>query len=102
MTASSSSTEKAEKIKSKLARSTLMSLQPLNPRSIVRIVRKQIRNRNRGREPWGETSITRVTKRTKYKHALVLEESDVAGLDGLLGRAKAGLVDLLLVPGPAS
>lgn len=54
---------------------------------------------NGGREPWGETSITRVTKGTKYKHALVLEESDVAGLDGLLGWAEAGLVDLLLVPG---
>jgi hypothetical protein len=29
----------------------------------------------------------------------VLEESDVTGLDGLLGRAEASLVDLLLVPG---
>jgi hypothetical protein len=42
---------------------------------------------NGGREPWGETSITRVTKGTEYKHALVLEESDGTGLDELLGWA---------------
>lgn len=34
-----------------------------------------------------------------YRHALVLEESDGARLDGFLGRARAGLADLLLVPG---
>lgn len=34
-----------------------------------------------------------------HEHALVLEESDGARLDGFLGRAGAGLADLLLVPG---
>lgn len=46
----------------------------------------------------GRESITRVRKGVEYKHALVLEESDGARLDGLLGRAGAGLADLLLVP----
>jgi hypothetical protein len=33
------------------------------------------------------------------EHALVLEEPDGARLDGFLGRAGAGLADLVLVPG---